>query len=383
MNSSDLIKVRSMDGGAGYTFDEHNHVVRYNDGRMVDFREVDWSLIQERLDPWMKRDITISDVHVNTALSNLLVGYGSQVPEAVADIVCPPILVDKASNTYFTVSANDMFRRVDTVLASEDSPVKEVGPTLSTDTYNTKSYGLGTFVPQGVVAGADSVVMPMVRALSRVMNAMTLEREVRVFSALTNTSTFSGYTTTLTASNFWDTISGSPTASDPIANLFIAKETMLKPCTHIAMSEKSWHRLVGNPNVQKLSLYGSTEAQALIKAPEKFAERIGMPEVKFVISKMKVEATTAGVTTKGYLWSDYVTLLHIPPGADANGEQVPTARTFRWDKNGAARQFGGYRIREWEDPSRGQDGGRKIAVLCNDDEKVVAAPTGYVIANVW
>jgi len=380
---SDLVKVQDVGGGGAYTIDEYNHTVRYHNGKVVDFREVDWSLIQDQLDPWAKRDITVSNVHVNTALANFLVGYGSQMQDAIADIVCPPFLVDKASNTFFTVSANDKFRDVDSTLASESDPVKEVGPNMSTDTYNTVAYGLGTFIPQGVVANADAVVMPMVRALSRVMNAMTIAREKRVYSALTNSTTFTGYTTTLTSSNFWDTYAGTPTASDPVANIYIAKESMLKPCTHIVMSEKTWHRFVGNPNVAKYSIYGSTDAQALARDPQELARRMGMPEVQFVISRMRTEATTAGVTTKSYLWADYCTLLSIPPGADTNGEQVPTARTFRWDKNGAARQFGGFRIREWEDPSRGQDGGRKLAVLCNDHEKVVAAPTGHVIINCW
>ncbi|MHB8108349.1 MAG: hypothetical protein ACYDH4_13140, partial [Candidatus Cryosericum sp.] len=120
---SDLVKVQDVGGGGAYTIDEYNHTVRYHNGKVVDFREVDWSLIQDQLDPWAKRDITVSNVHVNTALSNFLVGYGSQMQDAIADLVCPPFLVDKASNTFFTVSANDKFRDVDSTLANESDPV--------------------------------------------------------------------------------------------------------------------------------------------------------------------------------------------------------------------------------------------------------------------
>ena len=66
-----------------------------------------------------------------------------------------------------------------------------------------------------------------------------------------------------------------------------------------------------------------------------------------------------------------------------SADDVPTARTFRWLKDGMSRESGGYRIREWDVPDRGQDGGRKLAVVVNEVIKVTAADTGYLFTNIY
>jgi hypothetical protein len=232
-----------------------------------------------------------------------------------------------------------------------------------------------------VEAGADSVVRPRVRALSRLLNAMNIDREMRCQAAVMNTTTFTSYSTTLTSSNFWDTIGGSPTTSDPIGNIIAGAESMHAPVTHVVMSEKGWWRFVSNPNVYKFGLYSGEKA--INASPDEIATRIGFPGLKFLVGKMRVENATAGVTTVGYVWDDDAMLLHIPAGVGDNGEVVPTARTFRWNKDGSARQMNGYRIREWDDLNRGQDGGHVMALCCNEVIQVVATAAGYMLINVY
>jgi hypothetical protein len=358
--------------------------VTYADGRKVDFRDVDMSQVLDRAMDYQRRALNIADVHVNAVLQNFMVNYGSQIPDMIADLACPPLLVSKPSDTFFTLSKNNRFRQGDTTMAGEDAQIQEFGAVSSTDTYTTKPYGAAAAIPLGVEAAADAPLRPLMISLEMLLNRMATAREVRVAAALLNGTTFTSYTTAKTASNFWDTIGGTPTSSDPIGDLIAGEEAMDVPLTHVAMSKKSFNRFITNPNVyNKLGLY--TKDNVLAANPSEIAAKLStfFNGVQFLVGQMKAESTTPGTTTLSYVWDDDAILLHIPPGAGANEMVVPTARTFRWNKDGASRLTNGFRVRQWSDPNRGQDGATKIAVLCNEVSKVVAANAGYLYTNVW
>lgn len=361
-------------GGARHEFDEYNMTV-VDGGRKYDVRDVTAEVFNHAFDATSKRSLSASDVHTASALASFINGYSQ--PGGIADIVCPPLLVSKASDYYYTWSKNNVFRRVNTLMSSEDAEPVEIGPSLSSTTYSVKPFGLSTFVRQGVEANADAGLQPRLVSLMRIMSAMAVEREHRVQTLLNNGTTFSGYTSTLTTSNYW--LSGA--SADPLKDIHTAIETADMPITHIAMSRKSFHVLLRNPDVAKYSMYGGQDAAAL--SPDAMAQRLGLGGIQMVIGDMKSESSTQGTTTLSYIWDDDVFFLHIPPGSDANPEEIPTCRSFRWLKDGASRLTSGFRVREWDVPGRGQDGGRKLAVVCNEEEKVVAANTGYALLNVW
>jgi len=347
-----IIKVRG-DNGRIYEIDEEAGRV-WADGYKAELRE-----------------LSTSDVHINSAMSNFVVGYGRNQGQAIADIIMPPIVVDKASDTYHTIDKDDLFEDVSqNDVVGEDDPIPVISPRKSTATYTTLGRGLASRIPQGIVANADPRVDPRMMALSRVMNVKTLKREKRVVAAVQNASTFAGYTSAVASK--WN----GGAASDPVADLHLAIETALKPITHIAMSEQVGNAFVRNPNVQKYFNY--TSGMTVMDAASNLAARLDLPQ--FVIGKMKGKSVTAG--TYGYLWGTSVCLLHIPPGADASPEEVPTARTFRWNKTGAVGS-NGFRFRTWFEPGKGQDGGEILAVLSNDSEVVVAACTGYLLTGAY
>ena len=336
-----FFKVRGTDGKV-YTFDDYEHV---------------------------------SNVHTSTALTNFAIDYGSQTGMSIADEVAPPILVQKASDYYYTFSENNTFRRVDALLANEDAQINEVGPTLSTTTYTVKPYGLATFIAQGVEANADAVVNPRMRAMARIMNALTMDREHRcVEQALDGTTNFASYKTTLTSTNYWD----DGASSDPRKDIITAQESALLPINGMACSRKSWNRFVHNEQVAK---YGIYIGQGVNESPTALLSRLGFEGIAPYICDMRSESTTQGTTTKSYIWDDDVLFFHRPAG---NGiEDAPTLRTFRWLKDGMSRESGGFRIREWRDEARGQDGGSKLAVVVNEVIVATAPATGYLFENVW
>jgi hypothetical protein len=281
-------------------------------------------------------------------------------------------MVDKPYDTYYTWDKDDKFQDVTDDISSEDTQLAEVTPRLSTATYSTVARGLSSFVSQGSVAAADAMINPRMAALGRIMNVMTLRREKRVIAALTNASTFSGYTAAIAAGAKWN---GGAT-SDPVADLFAAMQASLMPITHIVMNQRTWFSFITNVNVTKHFSYSGIATVG--SSPAQIASLLGLPPI--VIGSMKGKSLTDG--SYGYLWGNGVLLLHIPAGARVSAEEVPTARTFRWNKAGGS-NGNGFRIRSWFEPSRGQDGGEMIAVLSNDVEVVVAPNTGYLLTTAW
>lgn len=364
--SDKILKVRDADGSV-QTFDEYNHTVTDENGRKVDYIEHDPANTEQR-------DFTQSNVHTASILTNFAIDYGVNSDQAIADFAAPVVLVDKASNTYYTYSKNNRYRSVTALLAAEGASIPEVGPEISTDTYTTAPYGLSTFIAQGVEANADAGVNPRMRAMNRIMNVMTMERERRCVSALMNSTTFASYYSTLTTTNYW----ADGVSSDPLADINTAVESSLAPINRMILSQKGWNRFVKNAQVAK---YGLSVATALDLSPQAIMARLGHPEIQPLIGKMKGESTTTGTTTIDYLWDDDCLFAYVPQGNSI--EDVPTARTFRWLKDGMSRESGGFRIREWEVPDRGQDGGRKLAVVVNEVVKVTAADTGYLFLNIY
>jgi len=369
MTEPRITQIRDLDTGLMLRFDEANHTVTLPDGRVLDFVEHDPSAM-------LQRDFSLSDVHVAAALTNFAVDYGSQQGQAIADLVAPPILVDKASDYYHTFDKNNRYRRVNTLLSTNDGAIPEIGAAKSSSSYTVDSYGASTFVPLKIEAGADAVVQPRMRAMRRIMNAMVTDREHRVAAAALNATTFASYLTTLTSSNFWD----DGADSDPRKNIIDATEAMLAPCTHMALSEKSWNRLVHNAKSQQ---YGISVGMAVNEAPAAFMARLGFPNITPLIGRMRSESTTTGTTTLSFVWDDDVLFFHNPQGSTEDEQEVPTIRTFRWVLPGMSAASGGFRIREWDQPDRGSDGGRKMAVLCDEKVVVTGVDTGYMIQNVW
>lgn len=318
------------------------------------------------------RDMSISDVHISSAMSNFVTGYGKNQDQAIADLVMPPLLVEKPYDTYHTFDKDDKFQYVNDMIASENAPLKEVTPRKSTATYSCVARGLASFISQGSLAAADPRVDPRMAALSRIMNAMTLGREYRVISALQNGTTFTSYTAAIAAGSKWN----GGASSDPIADLTAAMQAALMPITHIVMSERTWHSFIQNVNVSKHFTYSGVAS--IGSNTQTISNLLGLPPI--IVSKMKGKSLSDG--TYGYIWGNAVSLLHIPANAGVSAEEVPTARTFRWNKAGNA-GGNGFRLRSWFEQNRGQDGGEMIAVLCNDDEKVVAANTGYLLTACY
>lgn len=315
--------------------------------------------------------LTQSDVNISSAMSSFVGGYGMNDRFAIADAVCPPVLVSQPSGQYHTWSSADLVNNVTNDVVAGDAEIKTVSPSLSSDSYSCVNYGLASFINNNVVAAADAPLDPRMAAYRRVMNAMAMKRELRVAAlAQDTTTTFASYKTDLSSTTKWN----GGTSSDPVSNLLTAIDSAMMPITDICLSQGSWHALIQNSNVQKFGLSNIGE-KIMSMSPDEVASRLGLEGIKFHIGRMKYKNSSGTVT---WIWGTACTLLHIPTGASIDEEEIPTLRTFRWN---APVGSNGFELREWEVPSKGQRGGRMVAVVTSEVQKAVAPVTGYVITG--
>lgn len=351
----ELIRVRA-DNGQDYFLDDAAGTVKQRDaaGRLVNIADLN------------TRDLGIGDVHIPSAMANYAAGY-KQGP-AVAEIVAPVVLSEKASDYYFTFDKDDALQSAQTTLAAEGDRLPEISPRLSNSTFTTQPYGLAAFIPQGVIANADSPLNPRMAAMNRMLNAMSLAREQRTAAALMNATTFSGFTSAIAAGSKWN----GGADSDPVADIHLGIETALQDINQILMAENVWHAFVRNSNVAKFGMY----KDGANVTPGALSALLGLPEI--VIARMKGKSASAG--TYGYVWGSGCLLLHNPPGVPADQQSIATSKTFRWSKGeGMGSIDGGFRVRSWFDPNRGQDGGEMLAVAVNEVPVVTAPATGYLL----
>jgi hypothetical protein len=317
-------------------------------------------------------DLAQGDVHTDAPLPNYAAGY--KLADGVADIVMPAVVVDKASNKFNTWDDVNAFRRVLPNGGTPGGHVAEVNPTLSQSSYSTVEYALGSFVPTNVTANADAPLRPQQAAVARVMNALKLEREIRVGTLLRTTASFNANNViTLDSTTKWN----GGTASDPIKDLHRILEASAGKVTAIVWSEQVGHDFVRNAAVQKYIGYKNSAApvpdtaaiSALLKLPP--------------IYEAAIKYYASG-TTFSYVWGGDVVLIHEPPSnPPTDQEDVATAYTFRWNGGDApdGTMTAGWMVRTFFDPKRGGRGGTMVVVVHNDAEVMTSSLMGGLIVG--
>lgn len=314
-------------------------------------------------------DLGQADVHVPAALPNYAAGY--RLADGVADLAAPPVLVAKASDKYNTWDKENAFQRVQVAASSSGASVQEVNPALSRDTYSTVEYALGSFVPTNVQSNADAPLNPLKAAVRRVMNAIYLEREIRVASLLTTAGNWdSALVQTLNSGTKWN----GGASSDPIKDLQTAIQNSYMPVTGIILPEPVLFAFQRNPNVQKYFAY--KDSSAPLPSASQLSAILQLPPIH--VAKMKYLASGS----LSYVWGGDAVLLHSPAAnPPADQEDVATAYTFRW--NGGETNDGvmtaGFLVRTYFDNRRGGRGGTMTVVVHNDDEAITSKYVGGLI----
>lgn len=317
-------------------------------------------------------DLGIADVHIDAALPNYAAGY--RLMDPVADVAAPPIVVGKASDWFFTWDDVNAFRRVIPNGAGAGGSTPEVNPTKSNTQFATNPFALGAFVPTEVEVNADGSLRPFQKAVRRVMDALMLEREIRVATLLRTSGNWNANNVqSLNASTKWN---GGGSA-DPVRNLLTAIEASAMSPTAIILSEQVANDFRTNSAVK--SYIGFKDRDPALPDISEFSAILRLP--RFVEAKMKYYASG---TTFSYVWGGDVILVREPPEMPPTSqEDVSTAATFRWLGGDApdGTQQGGWLVRTFFLQDRGPRGGRKVVVAHNDIEKMTSGLVGGLIVG--
>lgn len=322
----------------------------------------------------IKMDLGPSDVHIPSAMPDMATGYRPGMP--IADLVCPVILAQKQVDDYFQFAKEDAFQRVQPVAGAGGGQVPEVSPRLSNAQYSTKERTLGGYVSTQLEANADAPLKLLQATTKRIMNALILEREIRVQALLRNSANWNASNVVNLGTGFqWD----EGASSNPVRDLQLRIEASWGDVTGVVMSEKTWHAFIRNPVVRGYYAYKSNTAA--VPTPQQMTAILELPPI--YVSKMKYINSSGALD---YVWGPDVVLIRQPEEMPpSTGDDVATAYTFRWNvqnpKEGVS--SGGFVLRQFYNQFRGSMGGLQVIAVHHDAEQFTSGFVGGLIQNAF
>lgn len=320
----------------------------------------------------MAGELGTADVHQAAALPNYAAGYKNNAP--MADQFAPPLLVGKPSDKYYTFAKEDAFQRAMPTIGATAAQVNEIAPRIANATFTAIEYALGGFVGTQLEAAADAPLRIRQATMTRILNALTIERELRVATLATTSGTWdSTVYSSLAAGAKWN----GGASSDPIADIHLKQETSWGDVTGIVMAENVFHDFQRNAAVQKF--FGYKDSSQALPNPSQMSSILQLPPI--YVAKMKY-INAAGALA--YIWGGSVVFMRQPPQMPpTNQDDVASALTFRWNatdvKDGTASN--GMVVREYFVQDRGSMGGNKVVLVHHDIETQTSKFVGGLLAG--
>lgn len=317
-----------------------------------------------------------SDVHVDTALSNLAVKYNPNAGKLIADQVCPVIPVTVRSGKFFIYGEGTHLEINRANIASQSGHVAQINWSMTQDSFAVEDFGLKDFVPSDVEQVADAPLRPLADSTEIVMDRLALNREKRAADLIFNTSTYGSMYRTLAGAEQW-----SNPSSDPVAMIDAAKSNVnLKTDPNVCVMGKDvWDYLRRHPEIEKYIL--SRAATSLGSTPlrvtlDLFAQAFDFEKV--LVGEAKYNSAAPGATSSlSRVWGKHLAIITLPRVVRLN-EVTSTAYTLRFVRNGSP----SYAVRKWFDAAPGVAGGTWVKVTYSETIKTVGGgATGYLFRN--
>jgi len=307
---------------------------------------------------------TLSDIHVDSALTDFSLSYFQDASKYVAPSVFPTVNVAQRSNKYYTYTKADLLR----------SDAKKRGPgtesavrsyKLSTDNYHCEVYSIAIDVSEQERANADPALDPEEDAARVTTQDIMIARD-RAWTNAAFTTGIWGTESTAT----WNTSTGDPVGDIQTGILAVLQDTGYRPNT-LVMGAQSWYS----------GLWSST---AIIDRLPDNAPRIvtegfianlfGFDNV-FVLEGVEYTADEGATGSPAFIHADHALLAYVNPGAGLR--DVTAGKTFNW--SGMVGGGGGIRTKRLEMPWK--DAMPRVETDTAFDFKVVATDLGYLIKD--
>lgn len=307
---------------------------------------------------------TLSDIHVDSALTDFSVATFQDASRFAAPNVFPITYVPQRSGRYFVYDSDELLRSDATKRApNTESAVRTYK--LSNDPYHCEVYSIAVDVSEQETANADAALDPEEDAA----RVATQDIQIAMDQAWTQAAFTTGIWATESTAT-WNTSTG-----DVIGDIATGVKTVLtvmgkRPNT-LVLGADSWYS----------GLWTSTslidrlpDNSPRIVTPDFVGSLFGFDRVFILDSVASTGMEGSTGLAPAFIHTDHALIAYVDPGA---GLRAPTAgKTFIW--NGLLGGGSGIRTKRFEMPELSAT---RVEVDTAFDFKVVASDLGYLIKH--
>jgi hypothetical protein len=310
---------------------------------------------------------TISQVHVQAALTDLSIAYRQDAP-AVSDILFPRVSVNKQSNKYYVWNKGDMWRAE----ARKRAPAADfarVGIRVSTDNYSAEQFALEYLIADEISANADAGIDIESTATMYLVDQLNLQKDLSFAADFFTAS--SGWTSG-TVSTAWDTVA----TGTPVTNITNAVLAIKR-----ALGASNQHRIIGLGGTKILNaLITSDQVRDRTKYVQAgtyqglqaaLAPVLNLDEL--IISTREYNTAKEGRTASySPVFDNDFLVVAVPRNP---GLSTPAAGyTFAWDENGRGDMY----VETYREEPKKSD---VVRAVCYYDQKQTGADLGVYFDN--
>lgn len=317
---------------------------------------------------------TKGDVHVNTPLSNISIGFIQDQTNFIADRVFPNIPVSKQSDRYYTYDRG-YFNRDEMEERAPGTESSGSGYSVdNTPTYYAKTYAFHHDIPDEVRANADSVVKPDQDATRLVTLKALIKREKlwvsKYFAGAIWTNDYDGVAAAPGANQVlqWNDANSTPIEDVTAMQTRILQSTGMIP-NKLVIGRLVWDALKNHPDLIDRVKYGQTAPGVAKMSLSAVAELFSVEEI-LVMNSIENTAKEGQTNTHAFIGGKKALLVYAP---STPGLQVPTGGyTFSWTGLLGSSAMGG-RISKFRADLLKSD---RVEIEMSMDHKLVSADCG-------
>lgn len=311
---------------------------------------------------------TMTQVHIQTALSDLSIAYRQDAP-AVADQLFKPVSVAKQADKYFVWNKGDMWRREASRRRAPGADFPRVGIRLSTDNYSCEQIPLEYPIPDEIRANQDAAVDIEQTAAMYLVDQLNLEKDIAFATDFFAASKGWGVGTVSVA---WDTVA----TGTPVTNITAAVRDIRR-----ALGASQQHEIVALGGVKILSALLSsaqvrertqyTMAQTQMALEGSLAGVLGLD--RLIISNREYNTAKEGrAASYSPVFDNDLLVVAVPRNP---GKNVAAAGyTFEWDEDGRGTMY----TEMYREEPKKQD---VLRAICYWDMKQTGADLGIFFEN--
>ena len=267
-----------------------------------------------------------SQVKIDQALTNLVMGYGNNI--FIADQVIPTLSVAKDSDKFYVWEENGTSIEGLEMRRSDRAKAAEVGIGVTTDNYTMEQYALRDFMPDGLLKNADSMLNFKENSAKNLIDLLDMKREVDCKDLIFTSGNYaSTLRTTLATNDRWSVIGHAD--SNPQADILAAKHAVMKAARVIpntlVIGVEGFDMLRQHDKVKEAVKYVAATGDMDI-TKQVVARYLGVEQI-IVGTAVRNTAKEGQTISNAFIWGTHAALIYQPKSAVMN--QPAFAYEFR------------------------------------------------------